>query len=52
MTSQSIEFPEEKSVECGFDLQREREAAKQSLKRNFALNRILGKSKTILELRD
>ncbi|MCP5008203.1 MAG: sigma-54-dependent Fis family transcriptional regulator, partial [Planctomycetes bacterium] len=52
MASQSIEYPEEKSVECGFDLQREREAAKQSLKRNFALNRILGKSKTILELRD
>ncbi|MDR4505823.1 MAG: sigma-54 dependent transcriptional regulator [Candidatus Scalindua sp.] len=52
MTRRSVAFPEGKMVECSYDLQKEREAAKKSLKRDFGFNRIVGESKVIRKLLD
>ncbi|GJQ57544.1 MAG: sigma-54-dependent Fis family transcriptional regulator [Candidatus Scalindua sp. AMX11] len=50
MARRSGVFPKGDGVEHSFDLQKEREAAKKSLKRNFALSRIHGESKAIRKL--
>lgn len=43
---------EEKKLHFKHELQKERESAKESLKRKFALRQILGKSKTIKKLQE
>jgi DNA-binding NtrC family response regulator len=52
MSKTSIKFSEDKRVESNFDLKRERDLAKVTLKREFALGQILGRSQAIKNLKE